>query len=65
MKESDIIHENDVAFVFRDMRKSQYTVFRSKLTHSESDSAYPMNPDGLSTAKARADYLCRKIKGEA
>lgn len=56
-KESDIAYENGNAWVLTDKKKQQYTVFISGVTHSESDSAYPLTDDGLSIAKARADYL--------
>jgi hypothetical protein len=57
-RESDIVYENDACWVRKD-RKS-YTVFKIGLTHSTSDSSYRKNPDGLSIAKARCDYLARK-----
>ena len=60
MKESDIVYESWGAWVFRDEKKAQYTVFNAGITHSTSDSAYPIDPDGLSIACARADYLARK-----
>jgi hypothetical protein len=53
--EKDIVFENDIAWVYRD--KDKYTVFRSGVTHSTSDSAYPLDDDGLSLAVARAKYL--------
>ena len=60
MKESDIVYAVGLFWVFRDVKKSQYTVFRTKFTHSESDSAYPLNADGLSIAKARVDYMHKR-----
>lgn len=58
MRESDIIYETPRAWVRKD--RDAYTVFRIGVTHSTSDSAYPKTDDGLSLAKARADYLSRK-----
>ena len=60
MTERDIIHDTGRAWVYQDRQNARYTVFLSGLTHSTSDSAYPLTPDGLSIAKARADYLNRK-----
>lgn len=60
MKENDIIYENGQYWVCRN--KSNYTVFRTGLTHSESDSAYTLSEDGLSCAKARCDYL-QRVRG--
>jgi len=61
MKESDLIYENDKAWVFSDKKKKQYTVFKQGLTHSTSDSAYAFNDDGLSIAIARAKYLGNQL----
>lgn len=57
-RESDIVYETGTCWVKRD-RKS-YTVFRTGVTHSTSDSAYKKNADGLSIAKARCDYLTKR-----
>jgi len=54
-RESDIVYENAACWVRRD--RSAYTVFKIGLTHSESDSAYKKNADGLSIAVARCKYL--------
>lgn len=59
-KVSDIEYENGDIWILRDAKNKCYTVFRSGVTHSVSDSSYPIGPDGLSIAKARADYLANK-----
>ena len=56
-REQDIVHENGSLWVLRDQSRSCYTVLVSGVTHSKSDSAYALTADGLSIAKARADYL--------
>ena len=56
-KETNIAYENGHAWVFQDTKRKCYTVFTAGVTHSTSDSAYPLDVDGLSIAKARADYL--------
>lgn len=56
-KETDIAYENGRAWVLRDTKRKCYIVFTVGVTHSTSDSAYPLDVDGLSIAKARADYL--------
>lgn len=53
----DIAHEAGRYWVLRDRKQKCYTVFKSGITHSIGDSAYPLTADGLSLAKARADYL--------
>jgi hypothetical protein len=58
MTESDIMHENGKFFVLRN--SNRYTVFRSGITHAESDSHYAMTQDGLSIAIARCDYKARR-----
>jgi len=58
MKESDIMHENGDFWVGRE--RGSYTVFRVNGTHSVSDSAYARDPDGLSLAIARCDYLAKR-----
>lgn len=59
IKESDIVHENAKAWVYRDTKKNCYTVMRIGITHSTSDSSYALDADGLSIAIVRADYFCR------
>ena len=60
MKLDDIVYESGNAWVYRDKKKSCYVVFKAGITHSTSDSAYPLNDDGLSIAKARTDYLAKR-----
>ncbi len=66
-KESDIVHENGAHWVLRDTRHKPpvYAVMVSGVTNSTSDSAYPLTEDGLSIAKARADYLARHSRARA
>lgn len=54
-RESDIMHENGDFWVLRE--RKTYVVCRNVGTHSVTDSAYDRNPDGLSIAIARCDYL--------
>jgi len=54
-KETDIVHETEKTAILK--LKNSYVVYRKKVTHMESDSAYPLDADGLSLAKARANYL--------
>ena len=58
MREQDVLHENGPAFVVR--TANSYDVLVNKITHSELDSAYHKTGDGLSIAKARADYLAKR-----
>lgn len=58
-REKDIVHENAKAWVLRDAKRKAYVVYRIGVTHSTSDSSYALTPDGLSIAKARADYIGR------
>lgn len=60
-KESDIVYDNGNFWVHADRKQSAYVVYRSGVTHSVSDSAYRLTADGLSIAKARADYLARRV----
>ena len=60
MRESDIIHEVGSYWVGRDRRCAAYVVYKIGPTHSVSDSAYCLNPDGLSIAIARANYLAKR-----
>lgn len=61
LKESAIAYENGNAWVYVDHKQGAYIVYVAGLTHSTSDSAYPLNADGLSIAKARADYIARRM----
>lgn len=60
MKMSEILHERGSYWILKDIKNKCYTVFKSGITHSVSDSAYPLDDDGLSIAKARVDYLARR-----
>ncbi|MRN79443.1 MULTISPECIES: hypothetical protein [unclassified Brucella] len=60
MTEADIMHENGNFWVGRDRSSKAYVVYRAGTTHSVSDSAYALTPDGLSIAKARCDYLAKR-----
>ena len=60
MKEADIVHENGAYWVCRDRQTPAYIVFQIGATHSVSDSAYALTPDGLSIAIARCDYLAKR-----
>lgn len=55
MRESDIVFEDDQYWVYR--TKTSYDVMKNKGTHSELDSAYALDEDGLSIAVARCKYL--------
>lgn len=59
-RESDIVHENPKAWVLNDRRQDCYAVYVIGVTHSVCDSAYPRNEDGLSIAKARADFFHKR-----
>lgn len=65
MKESDIIHEVGSYWVGRDRKLGAYVVYKIGLTHSTSDSAYGLNPDGLSIAIVRANYLAKRDEVKA
>lgn len=60
MKESDIMHEVGRYWVGRDKEEGAYIVFKIGPTHSTSDSAYDLTPDGLSIAIARCNYLAKQ-----
>lgn len=60
-RESDIIFETGTCWVKRD--HNAYTVYRTGITHSTSDSAYKKNADGLSIAIARCKYLAKRSEG--
>lgn len=62
MRESDIVHENGDYWVGKE--PTAYTVYKSGVTHSVSDSSYAKDADGLSIAIARCDYLARRKDGE-
>lgn len=54
------MHENGSFWVARE--KAAYVVYRVGATHSTFDSAYSKDPDGLSIAVARCDYLAGRVK---
>lgn len=60
MNEKSILHEVGDFWVGRTTRPPSHTVYRSGVTHSVPDSSYSADADGLSLAKARADYLHRR-----
>jgi hypothetical protein len=60
MKEQDIIYDLGDFWVGRNHSPPGYTVYRTGTTHSVPDSTYNYNDDGLSIAKARADYLHKR-----
>jgi hypothetical protein len=59
VRESDIVYETGDFWVGR--VKRSYTVYRNVGMVAVSDSAYSLSADGLSIAKARADYLARRV----
>lgn len=60
MKISDIVYELGQFWVFKG--KDAYYVMENGVTSSTSDSAYALDPDGLSIAIARVKYLERTRK---
>ena len=61
IREADIVYENGSFWVLRDRQAGgAYVVLRAGLTHAVSDSAYALDDDGLSIAKARCDYLAKR-----
>lgn len=65
--EDDIVYDNGAAFVMRERAagplSARYTVCRQKRGFSVTDSSYELTKDGLSLAKARADWL-KQQKGK-
>lgn len=59
-RESEIEYEVGDFWVKRG--KTGYTVYLCGVTHSTPDSSYALSADGLSLAKARADYLAKRAK---
>ena len=53
-----IVHENGRHWVLDS--PAAYVVMTAGITHSASDSAYTRDPDGLSIAVARCNYLARR-----
>lgn len=65
-QESDIMYDdNAFAWVLRDKPGRCYAVLRYNFTHSLTDSAFPLAPDGLSLAIARAQYIGRAERRKA
>lgn len=60
LKEKHILYENGPFWVMDDIEHEAYTVFRSGVTHSTSDSSYARTEDGYSLAVARCDYLAKR-----
>jgi hypothetical protein len=58
LREKDIAYSNGKAWVWKG--REGYYVMVNGVTHSESDSCYDLNEDGLSIAKARCDYLAKR-----
>lgn len=56
--ERDIKHEAGRFWVGD--TKDSYTVYEEGITHSEPDSSYAHNEDGLSIAIARCNYLAKR-----
>ena len=63
IRAKDIVHENGRRWVLDS--PAAYVVMTAGLTHSTSDSAYTRDPDGLSIAVARCDYLARRDEERA
>ena len=62
LSEKDIVHDRLTHWVLK--ADNQYTVYKTGLTHSESDSSYPLTQDGLSLAIARCNYLAKRMQNE-
>ena len=60
IKESDIIFETDNGVCWVLKEKDCYTVMMNKVTHSISESSYPLSADGLSIAITRANYIDKR-----
>lgn len=58
MKESQIKHENGNYWVCDE--HDAYTVYKTGVTHSVSDSSYSHDADGYSIAVARCNYLANR-----
>ena len=61
LKSHGIVKTFDHAWVHMDKKRAQYVVYRNTVTHSESDSAYPLDDSGLSLALVRAKYISNRI----
>lgn len=60
MREHDILYQNGPAWVKADRKIGAYVVMVDGAVHATSDSAYALDSDGLSIAKARCDYLAKQ-----
>lgn len=60
MRESDILYQNGRAWVYADKKRRAYIVMVDGNVCATSDSAYALDEDGLSIAKARIDYLAKR-----
>lgn len=58
IKEKDIMHETADYWVLS--KDKAYHVMMRGVTHSTSESSYAFNPDGLSIAIARCNYLQKR-----
>jgi hypothetical protein len=58
MTEADIMHAAGLFWVCRE--RNAYTVYRSGLCASGSDSTYAKTPDGLSIAIGRCNWLAKR-----
>lgn len=67
LTEEDIVHEKGNFWVAREAsnKPPAYIVYKTGITHSTPDSGYPLNPDGLSIAIARCDYLAKRAAEKA
>jgi hypothetical protein len=59
-KEKDIVHESGEYWILD--TGASYAVMKQGITHSETDSVYARDQDGLSIAFARCSYLANKDK---
>lgn len=59
VREIDIVYSSAPAWIFADRKGKAYVVMLDGTTVAESDSAYALDDDGLSIAKARCDYLAK------
>ena len=56
----DVMYERGAAQVLRDRSNRRFVVLVAGSTHSTSDSAYPLDDDGLSLAMLRAETLAAR-----
>jgi len=60
MIKQDVMYERGAAQVLRDRSNSRFVVLVAGSTHSTSDSAYPLDDDGLILAMLRAETLAAR-----